>query len=205
MFQFGCLVVLGFKATLTAKVMSWWSVTHMFPDFLTPVLRQLFFPKPPTPFLTCFCRGKRSKYDRKKVCLKWGIDLTTTRSWVRHAHHWATHVGQTSLEFFGMVKSSILKPLSILVWKSNYERVGQYTRSVSGWRLSFKYYSYVDVSSWCLTVCRCYVYYHLVECPFNFCCECWDICVYSLQKTWWVDLWMNQSSIFCIVFLVLEI
>ena len=30
---------------------------HMFPGFLTPVLTQLFFPKPPTTFLTCFCRG----------------------------------------------------------------------------------------------------------------------------------------------------
>ena len=29
---------------------SWWSVTHMFPGFLTPVLTQLFFPKPLTPF-----------------------------------------------------------------------------------------------------------------------------------------------------------
>ena len=31
----------------------------VFPGFLTPVLTQLFFPKPPTTFLTCFCRGKR--------------------------------------------------------------------------------------------------------------------------------------------------
>ena len=27
-----------------------------------------FFPKPPTTFLTCFCRGERWKYIRKKVC-----------------------------------------------------------------------------------------------------------------------------------------
>ena len=55
------LVVLGFDATLTAKVISWWSVMHnyVFPGFLTPVLTQLFFPKPPTTFLTCFCRGER--------------------------------------------------------------------------------------------------------------------------------------------------
>ena len=49
------LVVLGFNATLTAKVISWRSVTHVFPGFLTPVLTQLFFPKPPTTFLTYFC------------------------------------------------------------------------------------------------------------------------------------------------------
>ena len=62
----GWLVVLGFNATLTAKVISWRSVTHVFPGFLTPVLTQLFFPKPPTTFLTCFCRGERRKYAEKK-------------------------------------------------------------------------------------------------------------------------------------------
>ena len=50
-------------------VISWWSVTHMFPCFLTTVLTQLFFPKPLTTFLTCFCRGERRKYAGKKVCL----------------------------------------------------------------------------------------------------------------------------------------
>ena len=60
------LVVLGFNATLTAKVISWQSVTHVFPVFLTPVLTQFFFPKPLTTFLTCFCRAERRKYARKK-------------------------------------------------------------------------------------------------------------------------------------------
>ena len=32
---------------------------YVFPGFLTPVLTQLFLPKPPTTFLTCFCRGER--------------------------------------------------------------------------------------------------------------------------------------------------
>ena len=41
----------------------------MFPGFLTPILTQLFFPKPPTTFLTCFCRGERQKYDGNKVRL----------------------------------------------------------------------------------------------------------------------------------------
>ena len=67
------LVVLGFNPTLTAKVTSWRSVTQMcFPGFLTPVLTQLFFPKPPTTFLTCFCRGERRKYAGKKSCLNRG-------------------------------------------------------------------------------------------------------------------------------------
>ena len=42
---------------------------HVFPGFLTPVLAQLFFPKPPTTFLTCFSRGERRKYAGKKVRL----------------------------------------------------------------------------------------------------------------------------------------
>ena len=41
----------------------------MFPGFLTPLLTQLFFPKPRTTFLTCFFRGERQKYTRKKSCL----------------------------------------------------------------------------------------------------------------------------------------
>ena len=43
-----------------------------FPGFLTPVLRQLFFPKPPTTFLTCFCRGEGRKYSGKKSRLNRG-------------------------------------------------------------------------------------------------------------------------------------
>ena len=39
---------------------------YVFPGFLIPVLTQLFFPKPPTTFLTCFCRGERRKYAGKK-------------------------------------------------------------------------------------------------------------------------------------------
>ena len=70
----GWLVVLGFNATLTAKVISWRSMTHnyTFPGFLTLVLTQLFFPKPPTTFLTCFCRGERQKYSGKKSHLNRG-------------------------------------------------------------------------------------------------------------------------------------
>ena len=49
---------------------------HVFLGFLTPVLTQLFFPKPPTTFLTCFCRGERRKYAGKKV--QPGIELATT-------------------------------------------------------------------------------------------------------------------------------
>ena len=44
----------------------------VFPGFLTPVLTQLFFPKPPTTFLTCFCRSERRKYAGKKSLLNRG-------------------------------------------------------------------------------------------------------------------------------------
>ena len=45
---------------------------YVFPGFLKPVLTQLFFPKPPTTFLTCSCRGERRKYAGKKRRLNWG-------------------------------------------------------------------------------------------------------------------------------------
>ena len=45
---------------------------YVFPGFLTLVLTQLFFQKPPTTFLTCFCRGERRKYAGKKSRLNRG-------------------------------------------------------------------------------------------------------------------------------------
>ena len=46
--------------------------SYVFPGFLSPVLTQLFFPKPPTTILTCFCRGERRKYAGKKNRLNRG-------------------------------------------------------------------------------------------------------------------------------------
>ena len=45
---------------------------HVFPGVLIPVLTKLFFRKPPTTLLTCFCRGERRKYARKEVRLNRG-------------------------------------------------------------------------------------------------------------------------------------
>ena len=46
---------------------------HVFPGCLTLVLTQLFFPKPQTTFLTCFCcRGEKQKYAEKKAHLNRG-------------------------------------------------------------------------------------------------------------------------------------
>ena len=47
---------------------------YVFPGFLTPLLTQLFFPKPPTTFLTCFRRGERRKYAGKKSRLNRGLN-----------------------------------------------------------------------------------------------------------------------------------
>ena len=58
------LVVLGFNATLTAKVISWRSVTHMFPGFLTLVYSEeydvkiyptILNPFPNKPWFLCVC------------------------------------------------------------------------------------------------------------------------------------------------------
>ena len=48
------------------------SDAYVFPGFLTLVLTQLFFPKPPTTFLTRFCRGERRKYAGKNSRLNRG-------------------------------------------------------------------------------------------------------------------------------------
>ena len=45
---------------------------YMFPGYLTPVLRQLFFPKPPITLVMCFCKGERGKYAGKKSHLNQG-------------------------------------------------------------------------------------------------------------------------------------
>ena len=66
------LVVLGFNASLTAKVISWRSVTHICFLAFSHQYKQLSFPKPPTIFLACFCRGERRKYIEKKVRLNRG-------------------------------------------------------------------------------------------------------------------------------------
>ena len=45
---------------------------YVFPGLLKPLLTQLFFPRPLTTSLTCFCRGERRKYARKKSRLNQG-------------------------------------------------------------------------------------------------------------------------------------
>ena len=67
----GRLVLLKFNGTFFYSLCHIMAVgdARLFPGFLTPVLTQLFFPKPPTTFLTCFSRGERRKYAGKKFRL----------------------------------------------------------------------------------------------------------------------------------------
>ena len=68
------------------------SDAYVFPGFLTPVLTQLFFPKPDY-FSHMLLQRWEVKIRRKEKSPQPGIELTTTRSWVRHAHHWSTRAG----------------------------------------------------------------------------------------------------------------
>ena len=63
------LFVFGFKATLTAKVISWRSLTQMCSRFSHTSTDTTFFPKPRTTFLACFRdqRRKVSTQTRNKV------------------------------------------------------------------------------------------------------------------------------------------
>ena len=71
---------------------------YVFPGFLTSVLTQLFFSKPPTTFLICFCGGERRKYGGKKSRLNRGSNsqppghesdtLTTEPPWLGSSGEW---------------------------------------------------------------------------------------------------------------------
>ena len=99
------LVVLGFNAILTAKVIIMAvGEAHVFPGFLTPVLIQLFFPKPPTTFLTCLCRGERRKYARikhvKVKCWHWHAVLLFSLQVTQLAVDWLNVVLCCSQHYF---------------------------------------------------------------------------------------------------------
>ena len=58
--------------------MTLFSDAYVFPGFLTAVLTQIFFPKPPTTFLTYFCKGDRRKFARQKSRLNRGSNSQPT-------------------------------------------------------------------------------------------------------------------------------
>ena len=70
------------------------SDTHVFPGFLPPILKQIFFPKPPTTFLIWFCRGEKWKYAWKKVCLDRGSNSQPPGHKPNHWVTWAVPEGE---------------------------------------------------------------------------------------------------------------
>ena len=87
------LVVLGFNATLTAKVISWRSMTHMcFLAFSCQYLHSFSFQSHRLLFshASAEVRGENTQ-ERNVTSTR--IELRITRSRVRHAQHWATRAG----------------------------------------------------------------------------------------------------------------
>ena len=82
--KIGWLVVLGFNATLTAKVISWRSATHVFPDFLT---NTTFLSEATDYFSHMLLQRWEAKICKKESSPQLGIELTTTRSWVQPLSH----------------------------------------------------------------------------------------------------------------------
>ena len=93
---------------------------YVFPGFLTPVLTQLFFPKPSTTFLTCFCRSERQKYAGKKSCLNRGSNSQLpghpgpTRSPLSHPGGALTLLLFVIIPFILRRKKSKFSPLILL-------------------------------------------------------------------------------------------
>ena len=88
---------------------------YVFPSFLTPVLTQLFFPKPPTTFLTCLCRGERRKYTGKKVRLNWGSNSQPPGHFAQKGFYFFEKVeiilgkGENALSSFPILFSKVTK------------------------------------------------------------------------------------------------
>ena len=99
---------------------------YVFSCFLTPVLTQLFFPKLPTTFLTCFCRGEKQKYAGKKSRLNQGSnsqpqshesDTLTTEPPGRGPFE------KTSTYLKKIKKKKAFSPFPILLWKGFFLRI----------------------------------------------------------------------------------
>ena len=92
------LVVLGYNATLTTKVISWRSVTHCVSWLSHTSTNTTFLSKATNYFSHMLLQRWQAKVHRKGSSPQPGIKLTTTRSWVQHAHHWATRVESPKIE-----------------------------------------------------------------------------------------------------------
>ena len=90
----GWLVVLRFNATLTAKVISRRSVTHKCFLAFSHRFYHKFLSKTTDYFSYMLQQRWGVKIRRKEILPQPGLELTSTRLWVRHAQHWATQAGQ---------------------------------------------------------------------------------------------------------------
>ena len=95
----GWLVILGFKATLTAKVISWRSVTHMCFLAFSHQYWHNFLSKA-TDYFSHMHQQRWEAKIRRKESVSTRSQLTTTGSRVWHAHHWATWAGHSKVEGF---------------------------------------------------------------------------------------------------------
>ena len=88
--EVGWLIVLGFNTTLTAKVISWQSVTLTHVSWLShSSTNATFLSKATITFLTCFCRGEKL----------WGENmperkLAATRDWTHNHQSFENTVGK---------------------------------------------------------------------------------------------------------------
>ena len=71
----GWLVVLGFNTTLTAKVISWWSVTHMCFQVCHTSTNTTFLSKATDYFSHMLLQRKEAKIRRKEKSPQLGIEL----------------------------------------------------------------------------------------------------------------------------------
>ena len=111
---------------------------YVFPGFLTLLLTQLFFPKPPTTFLTCFCRGERWKYAGKESRLNQGsnsqqpgheYDTLTTEPPGRGLFHVYWRVNTNGLSQMLTLRSipSVFSLLSLRLWGICVMKVKKYS------------------------------------------------------------------------------
>ena len=122
------LLVLGFNATLTAKVISWRLVTHMyFLAFSHQYYHNFSFQSHRLLFSDMLLQRWEPKIQRKEKSPQPGIELTTTRSWVRHAHHWATWAGAPLIEVMAGFEYTIGE-MNVMPWL-----LRTWIRSFGGW------------------------------------------------------------------------
>ena len=122
----GWLVVLGFNATLTAKVISWQSGdTHVFPGFLTPVLTQLSFQSHRLLFLPASAELRGENTPERKFASTGSLThnhqvMSPTRSPLSHAGG----AGKEAERYYGEISEVLRAPFvgctaELVSWRSH--------------------------------------------------------------------------------------